>query len=565
MNLKTKFALTAVGATPLGYLITEVPLDYAQPVGWATMAAGLTTVGVTAWTSAPGRRATAARLERWRRRNQRAQGIQSLRNHLTNTSARAIWWKKSKVVRPTLGSKPFLAWLRTPATEYAAALGKSGRRTLWLAMEDVVLRIAGARSGKTVAMACRIIDHPGSAVVTSTRTDLLRLTAPIRAQRATVHVFNPANIGGYASTLKWSPLVGCKYGPTAERRAESMLPVAATPDKEEWNDMARNALAPMLHAAALNDMTMRDVAGWIAATGVAAKDAGQQIDAILEDAPFADSFRENASQFFGMVGQNEKTRSSIMRTLLPAVGWLGNPTAAAIGDAPVADDMFDVERFFRDSETIYLLGEEDRKTAALTGALVSEIVFRAKQIAEGMKGGRLDPPLLLALDEAALVAPGPLHRWTADMGGRGVVLDIAVQSMAWLESVWGADNARIIIDNSRYVLLGRGCKNASDLAHWEALTGLRDEVAETKDADGKVTSTSTRKVPVITRDQLGSLPECTAVVFGLQGVLVIQTPIIHQRADAKRTIEKVGEWPKETRYAEQLITEGVPQAGEVAA
>ncbi len=58
------------------------------------------------------------------------------------------------------------------------------------------------------------------------------------------------------------------------------------------------------------------------------------------------------------------------------------------------------------------------------------IAREARRLAAFCPGGRLDPPLSLRLDEAALICPIPLHQWTADMGGRGVSIVACFQSRA---------------------------------------------------------------------------------------------------------------------------------------
>lgn len=549
-NLPARFVGAGLMTGPLGYAASQLPLDNAQPAGWAALVAGVGMVSGGIYTWAANRRATTSHINRWSRRSRRNHGVQSLFGHLKTTSSLAMRMR-AKTLRPSLADVSRWQRLRTPVTEYAAILGKAGNRTLWVSTEDVVLRVAGARSGKTTAMACRVIDHPGPAVVTSTRVDLLRWTGPIRAKRGPLHVFNPAGIGGYASTLKWSPLAGCTSIETAMRRADDLIPTVSSDEREGWNDQARRVLAPLLFAAARGGLTMGKVLAWVSATGEQAAKAGKQVQIILADAPEATAMRENVKQFFGMTGENEKTRSSIITTLMPALQWLSNPTAAAIGDAPAGDDLLDVDELLDTDGTIYLLGGTNRVTSALTGALVAEIAYRASQRAEGMPKGRLDPSLLLALDEAALVAPGPLDRWTSDMGGRGIVLDIAVQSLAWLHSVWGQTGARIILGNAAVVLLGAGCKDPDDIGHWEALSGQREEIAETRNADGKVTSTSTRKVPVLTRDQIAALPKFHAVVYGQGPISIIRTPNIHKRRSARRALAKAGaDIPQQTRYAD---------------
>ena len=85
---------------------------------------------------------------------------------------------------------------------------------------------AGPRMGKTQLLAGQIIDHPGAVIVTSTRTDLLDLTAPLRAQRGPVFVFNPVGLGDRPSTVTFDPLTGCANPVTAAERATDMLAAA---------------------------------------------------------------------------------------------------------------------------------------------------------------------------------------------------------------------------------------------------------------------------------------------------------------------------------------------------
>ena len=69
---------------------------------------------------------------------------------------------------------PWWARLISPATNYAVRLGRStlGKRVFARA-EDQTLILAAPRTFKTAMLADRIIGHPGAALATSTRTDLL--------------------------------------------------------------------------------------------------------------------------------------------------------------------------------------------------------------------------------------------------------------------------------------------------------------------------------------------------------------------------------------------------------
>ncbi len=101
----------------------------------------------------------------------------------------------------------------------------------------------GPRVGKTQWLAGRVIDAPGAVLVTSTRTDLLDQTAPLRAQRGPVYVFNPVGLGGRPSTITFDPLTGCRDPITAAERATDMLGAAhhdrAGGDRQFWDDLAR--------------------------------------------------------------------------------------------------------------------------------------------------------------------------------------------------------------------------------------------------------------------------------------------------------------------------------------
>src|SRR4029450_5507536 len=103
------------------------------------------------------------------------------------------------------------------------------------------------------------------------------------------------------------------------------------------------------------------------------------------------------------------------------------------------------------------------QTAPLVAALTGHIARQARQLAGVQPHGRLDPPLTLALDEAARLCPVPLGQWTADMGGRGVTIHIAVQSRAQLEQRWGREGAAAILNNAATRLVYRGTREPGDL------------------------------------------------------------------------------------------------------
>jgi type IV secretory pathway TraG/TraD family ATPase VirD4 len=65
-----------------------------------------------------------------------------------------------------------------------------------------------------------------------------------------------------------------------------------------------------------------------------------------------------------------------------------------------------------------------------------------------MPGGRLDPPLLMALDEVTQICPVPVPSWLADAGGKGIQIITVAHGEAQLRARWGRDGARVIMDTS---------------------------------------------------------------------------------------------------------------------
>ena len=105
-------------------------------------------------------------------------------------------------MRPGMG---FRARLFSPATAYAVRVGRAQYfRRVFARGEDQTLILAPQRTGKSGIIADRLLDHPGPAIVTSTRADLYHLTAGARSQRGPVYVFNPQHVGGLPSGFSWT-------------------------------------------------------------------------------------------------------------------------------------------------------------------------------------------------------------------------------------------------------------------------------------------------------------------------------------------------------------------------
>ncbi len=547
--------LAVLGVVGVLLLVMPVPWQVRLVGGiWVAVAALAGLVWVVKQRT--GKSSTAI-IARWSSRSKRNGGVAS-RWDLFRVASTWAMRRKAAVLRPSLDQVSWWRRMRTPVTEYATELATVGRRGVWSPCEDVTLRVGGPRTGKTGELAGRIVDAPGAVIATSTRKDIVGLTGPSRKAIGPVRLFNPSGIGHLQSTVTWTPLAGCADLATAQRRAADMIPASAHDEGERWDAQARRILSVFLHAAAVAKLPMRAVLAW--ASAPEDPKSQQRVDealSMMPNSPATRAVRFDARQFFEM---NDRTQTSITTTMMPALQWLTDTSAAGIGDVdPTGDDVFDVSTFLHEKATLYLLGAETGVTAPLIAALTAEIAYTARMVAEDQPAGRLDPPLTIALDEAALICPVPLDKWTADMGGRNITLHISLQSRSQLRQRWGVDGAATVLNNVATILVYGGQRDPDDLAAWSNLSGERDEDVDTHDAEGELASTTGHRVPVLSAAQIANLPERHVLIIkrGMPAA-VGQTVMAWKRRDVKKT-------NKEHPYEPRRTTQQTEQAAHDAA
>ena len=484
-------------------LVATLPaVTLARALPWPALGvvgALLAVVGWNRWSR------TSTTVTRWGSRSRRKAGVASTVD-IARIASGAAMKRRAGVVRPSLAGLPRWSQWRLPTVEVAVRLCRVGLLHVWSSIEDVTIVFGGPRTGKTQWLAGRVLDAPGAVLVTSTRTDLYELCGPLRERRGPVYVFNAVGLAGLPSTITFDPLIDCANPVVAIERATDMLAATSRAgsrggDREFWEAQARRVLAALLHAAALGDKHMRDVLGWVADP----ERAQREVPILLRRA--ADpAFEQDAMQF---VATNDRTRTSITSTIMPALGWLTSPAAAAAA----RPGSFDVSELLRTRASVFLLGAEETQAAPLVCALTGHIAREARRLAALEPGGRLDPPLTLVLDEAALISPVPLDSWTADMGGRGVTILAAFQSRAQVLARWGEHAAATILNNTSAVMVFGGTRDRDDLQFWSTLTGDRDERVTSHDLHGRGANRTVRKAPVLSPAQIANLPAGTVLVI----------------------------------------------------
>jgi hypothetical protein len=347
-------------------------------------------------------------------------------------------WRLSGKTRPSLS-----AWERwRDSYAHSVFAGRAHyRHGARVPVEEHVLVLSPPRKGKTAWLARAIMRYPGPVVCTSVKDDLFTLTSRIRAAGGPVHMFNPEGYGGWPSTLAWNPVAGCESEQVAFRRAEALthaVSVQGTDDGSFWQAKASQMFVALFHAAALLQGDLRMVARWVFADDTQAREvltrhgAHQMAASLLE--------LHNAPA--------EKTASVFRMVMTNALSFMGDPELAQCV-LPHAGAGFDIAEFTASNGTLYLIATGDQEQsplAPLFATLVNEIKYQAVLIAQASPGGRLDPPLGLFLDEVTQIAPVPLNKWLASVGGMGIQIIPVVHGEAQLRERWGDNGAQVIMD-----------------------------------------------------------------------------------------------------------------------
>ncbi len=434
-------------------------------------------------------------------------------------------------------------------------LGRLGRRGPLIAAEArrSVLVVAPTQAGKTSRFVVPgVLRWDGPLVVTSVKSDVLRLTYPERQRRGRVHVFDPTGQSGYP-TSKWSPLLTCTDYPAAEQVASWLVEAAgdarAGDNARFWESLGSKLLAPLLFAAAHAGGGVRQVASWVdrRETKEVTELLGYLADVDALDAWAATCARE------------ERQRDSVYATAESILKAFASPSARASTDVVGADHtagrVIDVRRLVTEGETLYLVApaHAQARLRPLFEALV-QAVLRAAQDAYASTGQPLDPALLLMLDEAANIAPlRELATYASTGAGQGIQICSVWQDLAQVQSIYGRNAATVVNNHTARVFL----PGSGDLATLDQTSRMigefeRERSSVSVGGDGhrsvSTSATTTRAAPV---EYLRQLPIGSAVVlYGRDPALRLHTmawyddPLLRRQVEAAAAPEAATTCPQ---------------------
>ncbi|MGA4984294.1 type VI secretion protein [Streptomyces cellulosae] len=256
----------------------------------------------------------------------------------------------------------------------------------------------------TAAQAVR--DAEGPTLVLTSDPALWYETKDARAKLGPTHVYDPTHLCDTPARLHWSPSAGCEDKDTATARAAALLaPVRPTSRlDQQLGDTAELLLRSYLHAAAVDDRTVRHVHRW--AQGLQVQDAVR----VLRTHPKAAS--GSAGELEAALTAHPERRDMAQQLTARALAALSTVNVREACN-PHRSDALALDSFIHEGGTLYVVGEsiEDPRTGPgampLLTALVSYVVEHGRRMAERSSSGRLDPPLTLVLDDVAAVAPLP--------------------------------------------------------------------------------------------------------------------------------------------------------------
>jgi type IV secretory pathway TraG/TraD family ATPase VirD4 len=359
-------------------------------------------------------------------------------------------------------------WHRALApAEHSVFLGRAHwRHGLRVPLEEHVLVMAPPRTYKTAFLADVILRYPGPVIATTTKADVYALTAAVRARRGPVHVFNPQYIGRVPSTFCWSPVEGCEDPATAVRRADAFAFAVSQKGVEDgtfWSAKASDYLRGYFHAAALAGYDMRAVAAWVSG-------ADPQVpERILVMA----GARQWALTLAELRSEAQKTTATVRMVMSRALAFMADPALAA-SVLPAPGGGFDIPAFLDRAGTVYMIAEaatEDAPVAPLFAAMATEIHHTAALTGQASASGRLDPPLLMGLDEVTQICPVPLPAWLSDSGGKGIQVLAVVHGEAQLAGRWDDHGRQVVLDTSSVKVFLPGITDTTTLEAASTLCG----------------------------------------------------------------------------------------------
>ncbi|GLI00920.1 type IV secretory system conjugative DNA transfer family protein [Phytohabitans aurantiacus] len=474
--------------------------------------------------------------------------------------------KRARQLRPSLADLP-AKYLRPADTGLAlGTMLRPGNRRgplLRASWEDGILAVMGPRAMKTTAIAVpQILDAPGAVLATSNRADLWATTHTLRARAGTVWVFDPQAITRTAQGWWWNPLAAVQSVEDAARMASHFVqPIRRDKGEDFWLLAAEDLLTSFFLAAAASGSTLADVQAWLA-------DAS-------DDEPvgllFDHGYPEVARALRGRQHGAPETRDGIYETARTAAKCLQDPRIMAWVNPPTDIDLpcFEPDTFPTSTDTLYLLSKDGAGSSGpLVAAMTDQVLRHGVRRAEA-RGGRLDPPMLAMLDEAANICPlADLPQLYSHYGGRGIILVTILQTFQQGTTVWGERGMGTLWGAATVKLVGAGGDDPRFAADISTLVGEHDvtTLSLTRDATGYLSrQVATRRQRIMEPGDVRALKRGTAILLasGARPAMLELNPWFRQAiaptlsAHTAAAVARISDAAERERIVGDLAVDGI--------
>ncbi len=389
-------------------------------------------------------------------------------------------------------------------------LGFLGHKMLQSPAEDNVLLLGVQRSGKTSTVVVpTLLSWSGSVVATSTKEELVRLTARHRSRIGQVSVFAPLDrdtswvekLGFSAST--WNPIESLTDCASAAELADIFTGSGKHGDGAYWYHSASSLLTALGVLAKERDQDMSFVLSMLNRT---AQSDYAELAKTVTDSVAADLLIAHAQTPDREAGSTASTARACLGL------WADDRVTRA---TTKSGRGLDLDVLLAAPSTLYLVApaEDAERCRPLFSALVATLLRKATAQARS-QGGTLSPRLLLALDEAANFARIPRLAGYASTGpGQGIQLLLGFHDLAQIEAAYGREQTRTIWNNCRARLLLPGQGDLPTLEQFSRAIGDETRTYELRHEDTRSSSSSEQRTgrPLCSPDDLRRMPEAVLV------------------------------------------------------
>jgi type IV secretion system protein VirD4 len=422
-------------------------------------------------------------------------------------------------------------------------VGRGSVGPVFTAPEQALLVLGPPRSGKSSAVVVpNLLSWNGPAIVASTKGDLLAVASAARRRLGPVWLYDPSETVAAprgVETVGWSPVTSAVSFEGALLMADTMVG-AARPGQERgegahWSERARSLIATLLHGAAVDGSSMREVLITV-----------NRRDPTRLRAALARADAELASDVLtGILTTDEREQSGIWSTASSVLGgFVSAPALRSTERSPI-----DMEKLTKGCGTLFICASSERQHHAgpMVAGLIRDVrtaVYDAHFAALSDRDAaavRSDTPrqLLAVLDELANIAPlHDLPALVAEGGSQGISVLACLQDLSQARARWGVEaDGFLSLFGTKLLLAGIG-----DRATLEAVSLLAGEMSITSETTTRParkmtlrritperrtssTTTGTIRVRRLPPDRIAQgLPGCAVGIDGAAVAFIELTP-----------------------------------------